>query len=90
MQNLIKEVPRYQNFLTVDELYQSDRELAKAYPKIVKLKTIGKSKNGFPIQALEIGNGKYQAVLFGFPHPEEPSGSLVLKFLAERLEKMKI
>lgn len=85
IQDLIKRVPSYQEFLTVNELYQSDRELAKKHPHIVKLKTIGASKNGAPIQALEIGEGRYRAVLFGFPHPEEPSGSLVLNYLSEKL-----
>lgn len=85
IERLIREVPTYREFLTVAELHQTDKELTRDYPEAVKLKTIGASKNGFPIQALEIGEGKYQAVAFGFPHPEEPSGSLVLKFLAEKL-----
>jgi hypothetical protein len=85
IKSLIKEIPSYREFLTVAELHQTDKELAKDHPDVVKLKPIGASKNGFPIQALEIGEGKHQAVAFGFPHPEEPSGSLVLKFLAEKL-----
>ena len=85
IESLIGEVPSYREFLTVAELRQTDEELAKDYPEVVKLKTNGASKNGLPIQALEIGEGKYQAVAFGFPHPEEPSGSLVLKFLAKKL-----
>ncbi len=85
IKSLIEEVPNYKGFLTVAELHQTDEELAKDYPEIVKLKTIGASKDGFPIQVLEIGEGKYQAVAFGFPHPEEPSGSLVLKCLTEKL-----
>ena len=85
IQDLINGVPSYRDFLTVDELYKNDRELAKTYPDLVELKTIGTSKNGASIQALEIGEGRYQAVLFGFPHPEEPSGSLVLNYLSEKL-----
>jgi len=85
IQDLIKSVPSYREFLTIDELYQSDRELAQKHPSIVRLRKIGASKNGAPIQALKIGEGRYQAVLFGFPHPEEPSGSLVLNYLSEKL-----
>lgn len=89
IKNLIERVPQYREFLTVDELDQSDRELAENYSDDVRLRLIGESRRGFPIQALEIGEGRHQALLFGFPHPEEPSGSLVLKYLAERLAEDK-
>lgn len=67
IKSLIGKVPSYREFLTVAELHQTDKELAKGYPEVVRLKTIGASKNGFPIEALEIGEGKHQAVAFAFP-----------------------
>jgi len=85
IEKLIQKVPNYRGFLTVNELHQSDRELAKNCPDAVELKTIGVSKRGERIEALRIGQGKHRAILFGFPHPEEPSGSLVLEYLSKEL-----
>lgn len=85
IEDLIEKVPAYSEFPTVHELYESDRELAKSHPEIVELKNVGTSKRGNPIQALQIGEGRYQAVLFGFPHPEEPCGAVVLDYLAAEL-----
>jgi len=85
IKRLIEKVPEYSGFLTVNELRQSETDLAKSFPDAVELKAIGTSKNGESIRALRIGRGKHQAVLFGFPHPEEPSGSLVLEYLSKEL-----
>jgi len=87
IKSLIEKVPDYRGFLTVDELRQSEVELARNYPGAVELKTIRKSKSGESIRVLKIGQGKHQAVLFGFPHPEEPSGSLVLEYLSKELAR---
>lgn len=82
---VIEEVPKYKEFLNVDELNQSGDELAKDYPNIVKKFAIGKGRNGESIQALKIGNGKYRAILWGFPHPNEPVGSMTLEFFSTLL-----
>lgn len=82
---LIGDVPDYREFLTVQELSASSRDLARRYPKIVTLQTIGTSTEGRPIEMLTIGNGSTRALLLGTPHPNEPIGTLTLEFLARRL-----
>jgi hypothetical protein len=62
----------YKNFLTVKEL---DKELIALVGKEA-ISIIGKSKNKHPILCGTIGHGKKNALLFGFPHPNEPVGSL--------------
>lgn len=46
---------------------------------------IGKSRSGEDIKALKIGNGRKTAFLYGFPHPNEPIGSMTLEFLSRSL-----
>ncbi len=82
---LIADVPDYQEFLTVQELSASSRDLARRYPKLVTLQTIGTSLEGRPIEMLTIGNGARTALLLGTPHPNEPIGTLTLEFLSRRL-----
>lgn len=82
---LIADVPDYQEFLTVQELSASSRDLARRYPKLVTLQTIGTSMEGRPIEMLTIGNGSRTALLLGTPHPNEPIGTLTLEFLTRRL-----
>ena len=82
---LIADIPEYQEFLTVQELSASGRELARRYPKLVALQTIGTSLEGRPIEMLTIGKGSRPALLIGTPHPNEPIGTLTLEFLTRRL-----
>jgi len=83
--NILNDVPDYQVFLTVDELKASSRQLAKKYPHIVETLPIGHSRQGDPIEAIKIGNGPRQALLFAMPHPNEPIGSMMLEYLSLRL-----
>jgi len=84
-ESIVEEVPNYKTFLTVDELSTSSDRLAKKYPSKVRILEIGKSRNGEKIQALRIGKGRKTALLFGFPHPNEPIGSMTLEYLSWRL-----
>ncbi len=77
-------VPAFEEFMTVDELDKSSRELVEEYCN-VKLFEIGKSEAGRPISCLKIGSGKHNALLFAFPHPNEPIGSMTIEFLARFL-----
>ncbi len=81
----LKEVPDYKTFYTIDELNASSEKLAKQHPTKVKILQIGKSRKGEKIKALKIGKGKKAALLFGFPHPNEPIGSMTLEYLSHRL-----
>jgi hypothetical protein len=82
---IIHDVPDYQVFLTVDELKASTRQLANKHPNTVEVLPIGHSRQGDPIEAIRIGNGPRQALLFAMPHPDEPIGSMMLEFLSHRL-----
>ena len=85
--SVIEAVPEYQDFLTVDELHQSILELGEEYPGLVSVKAIGQSAGGAPIYEYRIGEGRNHALLFGFPHPNEPIGSMMLHFLTRELAR---
>ncbi len=82
LEDIFKNVPDYKHFMTVDELNESSKSLAEEYKEVVQLKEIGKSRDGKPIFSLKIGNGGLNAVLFAFPHPNEPVGSMMLEYLS--------
>ncbi|RLG40178.1 MAG: hypothetical protein DRO05_06990 [Thermoproteota archaeon] len=67
IEELLREVPDYQEFMTVEGLNESSRRLAEEYPDAVKLEEIGRSREGNPILSLRIGRGRFNALLFAFP-----------------------
>ncbi len=83
--SIIHDVPDYQVFLTVDELKGSTHQLANRHPDTVEILPIGHSRQGDPIEAIRMGNGPRQALLFAMPHPDEPIGSMTLEYLLHRL-----
>ncbi len=83
--SIIHDVPDYQVFLTVDELKASTHQLANRHPHTVEILPIGHSRQGDPIEAIRMGNGPRQALLFAMPHPDEPIGSMMLEYLSHRL-----
>jgi len=82
---ILNDVPDYQVFLTVDELKASTHQLADRYPNSVEIVPIGHSRQGDPIEAIKLGTGPRQALLFAMPHPNEPIGSMMLEYLSLRL-----
>jgi len=84
-QEIIAGMPDYQDFLTVDELHNSLDKLKQKYPELVSLNVLGWTENGIPIYEFKIGSGKHHALLFGFPHPNEPIGSVMLHYLTRCL-----
>jgi hypothetical protein len=78
-------MPDYAEFLTVDELQQGLEALRARYPDQVRLRVVGASASGSPITECQIGRGRKHALLFGFPHPNEPIGSMMLHFLTAEL-----
>jgi len=82
---VVEEVSEYKTFYTIDELKVSSEKLAQKHPSKVKIFKIGKSRKGEEIEALRIGKGEKTALLFGFPHPNEPIGSMALEYLSWRL-----
>ena len=67
---ILNQVPKYKEFMTISELDDSSKKLAKDYSN-VELKVIGKSQAGKVIYCLKIGEGKENALFFAFPHPNE-------------------
>ncbi len=82
---VVSAVPEYQDFLTVDELHQSLRDLKEKYPELISLELLAETDSGNPIYEFRIGEGKNHALLFGFPHPNEPIGSMMLHHLTREL-----
>jgi len=72
--------------MTIAELDGSSKKLAQSFDH-VDLNEIGKSREGRTIYCLKIGEGKKNALLFAFPHPNEPIGSMSLEFLSQFLAK---
>lgn len=89
---ILYQIPNYKEFMTINELDNSSKKLAEEFPH-VELNELGKSGEGRPIYCLKIGEGEENALLFAFPHPNEPIGSMSLeflsRFLAENPEFMK-
>ena len=81
----IRNVPEYEYFKTVDELNESSRKLAEQYPDLSSFYKIGESMAGDPIYCLKIGNGSRAILMYGFPHPNEPIGSMMLDYLSQQL-----
>ncbi len=78
---ILNQIPEYKEFMTIAELDDSSKKLAKLFD-YVDLKEIGKSREGRTINCLKIGEGKENVLLFAFPHPNEPIGSMNLEFLS--------
>ena len=78
-EQLLEAIPNYQEFLTVDEMDESSRKLAQAYPDSVELFEIGKTSKGRAILCLKIGNGSKNGLMLGCPHPNEPIGAMMLE-----------
>jgi hypothetical protein len=85
IQALLSDIPAYSEFPTVDEMSASSRDLARRFPKLVTLQTIGGTLEGRAVEMLTIGKGPRKALLLGTPHPNEPIGTLTLEFLTRRL-----
>lgn len=83
LEELLRYVPDYREFMTVDELNTSSQRLADEHDH-VEFFRIGESTEGEPISALKIGEGSRNALPFGFPHPNEPIGSMTLEYLSRR------
>lgn len=84
--NALDDVPMYQEFKLVRELYESSKLLEKKHGDIVERIEVGPSRADMPVEALIIHGGDTKRVLaYAFPHPNEPIGSLTLDFLSEFL-----
>jgi hypothetical protein len=84
LKKILDQIPNYKNFMTISELDNSSKRLADLN-KSVELNVVGTSREGRNIYCLKIGEGRNNVLLFGFPHPNEPMGSMTLEFLSHFL-----
>jgi len=77
-------IPDYDGFMSVDEIVAACRDLASR-AGAVELLAIGESGRGEPIHAVRIGGDGPSAVVYGFPHANEPTGGTTAGHLASRL-----
>jgi len=82
-------IPDFRDYLGVDELNSDSNEIVKDHSDIVKLLDLGRSAGGDPIRCLKMGEGKYHALVYGFPNPEEPVGGVLLKYFVHTLAENK-
>lgn len=83
---ILEAAPDYSEFMLVRELYESSRSLAREYSDVAEIVEAGESRAELPVEALVIHGGEDRVVLaYGFPHPNEPVGSLTLEALSRIL-----
>lgn len=88
-EEILENIPDYQAFLTVEEMDEESKRLAEKYPQVVSIFEMGKTRENHPLYCLKIGSGKKNALMFGCPHPNEPIGTMMLKYFTEELAKNK-
>jgi hypothetical protein len=54
---------RFDQYYSLDQVYEALRELHKAYPQLTTLETVGKSEEGRPLMAMTVNNPKTGAAL---------------------------
>lgn len=72
--SILDKVDNYIEFLTINEIEDELRKFQRK--QLINIAPIGKSQSGRFILSAKIGIGKKSALVFGFPHPNEPIGSL--------------
>lgn len=84
LQRELDAVPDSDAFLGPDELSVQLSAIA-ARAGLPAPSTIGRSREGRPIECLTVGDGPRAALVFGTPHPNEPIGGLTTLHLAREL-----
>ncbi len=77
--DVLSKVEDYYAFLTLEELDKRAFELSKRYG--FEIREAGKSENNHPMYIIKAGEGSKNAFVWGFPHPNEPIGSLTIDWL---------
>lgn len=85
--HILKDIPDYKTFYTVEELEENTLKLQEEYPDIVQVFNIGKSREGRNIDCIKIGRGEKVGLMFACPHPNEPIGAMMLEYFTEALCK---
>ncbi len=85
LQAIASFIPDFATFQTIDEQYAATRQLVSDFPKLVRVKVIGETRAGDPIELISIGEGEENVLAFGGPHPCEPVGCMTIDFLSRYL-----
>lgn len=78
------DIPDWKRYYTVDMIHEKVAEVTEEYSEIEYI-DLGRSTNGETIDCMKVGEGKYNALIHGFPNCEEPLGGPMLDFFARRL-----
>jgi hypothetical protein len=70
---------------TAAEVTDSARQLVSRFPGSGRLRRIGTSRAGRPIQMLSVGRGPHHVLVVARPHPDEPVGGATALALAEQV-----
>ncbi len=87
--DVLKKVPDYKEFLTVEEMNANSKKLADEFPEVVELFEMGRTRDNNPIYCLKIGNGSNNGLMFGCPHPNEPIGAMMLEYFTREIAQNK-
>ena len=82
LKQVINSIPDYDAFLTIDEMHASTRQLAREFPDLVTVRTIGESRQGDPIQLISIGESERNALVYAGAHANEAIGCMTAEFLS--------
>lgn len=82
---VLRNIPDYKSFYTIEELDKSTEDLVKKYPDLVEVFELGESRKGHVLNCLKIGKGKKTGLMFACPHPNEPIGAMMLEYFSQML-----
>src|SRR5689334_16636149 len=74
-------------YLTVAEVSAAARRLVSRYPGAGRLRRVGTSRAGRPLEMLSVGHGPAHVLVVARPHPDEPVGAVTALALAERVAR---
>ncbi|MER7740130.1 M14 family zinc carboxypeptidase [Streptomyces sp. NPDC096538] len=74
-------------YLTVADVSASARRLVARYPGTGRLRRVGTSRAGRPLEMLSVGHGPHHVLVVARPHPDEPVGAATALALAERVAR---
>ena len=84
LSGFLGDIPNWKLYYTVDEIHKNVVKVVEEYEEIALL-DLGTSTNGETIDCLKVGEGRYKALIHGFPNCEEPIGGILLDYMAQRL-----
>lgn len=84
LSGFLGDIPDWKRYYTVDVMHEKVAEAVDGYDAIEYI-DLGKSTNGETIDCMKVGDGRYNALVHGFPNCEEPIGGVLLDYFARRL-----